>query len=345
MVKYVVRRKFVASVPRKPGSQITRLLGYAGVDTPPELWMGSRLFTAFLLSLAASTLPLIATQATGQDFGWGAPAKMNIAFLLGVTVLSFFLTFIAFLLLTYLHLYYVIHDRTKRVEDILPDFLLMVAAHMHAGLTPFAALQAAARPEFGPMEREVRDIGARAMGSETFTDAIEQLTWRIDSSMLRRTIAFFENGLRSGGKLANLLETSAEEIRDLDEIRRETVLNTRTYTIFLVFILCGGLPLLLAISTEFLNIFTKMQAQVNTDDSKAMGNMLAPSLKLSSGFVGQMAIVIIVGTSILVSVFIGVIGEGKVLFGLKYFPPMAIAAYSFYAIIKMVLAGFLGAFF
>lgn len=345
MSKYVVRRKFVSSVPKRPGTQFTQLLGYAGIDTPPELWMGSRMFTAFIISMLACTLPFIAMQISGQDLGYGTPQKVNIAFLLGVTALAFFVAFISFLLFTYLHLYYIIHDRTKRVEEILPDFLLMVAAHMHAGLTPFAALQAAARPEFGPMEKEIRDIAARSMGSETFTDSIQQLTWRIDSPMLRRTIAFFENGLRSGGKLANLLETSAEEIRDLDEIRRETILNTRTYTIFLIFILVGGLPLLLAISTEFLSIFTKMQAQVNTDGAAAMGNMLAPSLKLSAEFVGQMAIVIIVGTSIMVSIFIGVISEGKVLFGLKYFPPMAFVAWAFYSLIKMVLGGFLGAFF
>jgi archaeal flagellar protein FlaJ len=344
MAKYVVRRKFVSSVPRRPGSQITRLLAYAGIDTPPELWMGGRLFLAFIVSVLAATAPFIAIALTNQDYGYGTLSKLNIAFFLGASVLAFFIGFIGFLAMTYLHLYYIIHDRTKRVEEILPDFLLMVAAHMHAGLTPFAALQAAARPEFGPMEKEIRDIGARSMGSETFTDAIEQLTWRIDSPMLRRTIAFFENGLRSGGKLAQLLETSAEEIRDLDEIRRETVLNTRTYTIFLVFILLGGLPLLLAISTEFLALFSDMQKQISTDDaSTSVSSAISPQVKISPEFVNAMAIVIIIGNSILVGVFIGVIGEGKVLYGLKYSPPMAIVAFVIFTIIKSFLSTILGA--
>lgn len=345
MAKYVIQRKFISTVQRVPGNQLTRLLSYAGIDIPPEIWMGSQLFTTFILSILLSAVPLLFTQITGENIGFGTGGKLNFAFLLGYTVLAFFIAFISILALSYLHLYYVIHDRTKRVEEILPDFLLMVAAHMHAGLTPFAALQEAARPEFGPMEKEVREIAARAAGSETFGDALEQLTWRIDSPMLRRTIAFFENGLRSGGKLANLLETSAEEIRDIDEIRRETVLNTRTYTIFLLFILVGGLPLLLAISTEFLGIFTKMQANITADSSKAIGGMMSSKLNLSEDFVGKMAVVIIVGTSVLVSVFIGVIGEGKILFGLKYAPPMAIVAYLFFLMIKAGLHGFLGAFF
>jgi archaellum biogenesis protein FlaJ (TadC family) len=258
--------------------------------------------------------------------------------------LSGILAFLTTLTLIYLHLYYLIHDRIKRVEEVLPDFLLMVAAQMHAGLTPFAAFNAAARPEFGPLEKEIRSISARAVGTESFTDALLQLADRLDSPVLRRTISFFENGLRSGGKLASLLETAAEEIRDLDELRKETVLNTRTYTIFLIFILVAGLPLLLAISTEFLGIFTNMQKQVNTDASKMMGSMLAPSLNLSPEFVSQMAVVIIVGTALFVSVFIGVIGEGKIIFGLKYWPPLSIGAFLMFTFVKTFLHGFLSMF-
>ncbi len=345
MAKYIIQRKFLAALPKPQGSSITRLLTYAGIEQSPDLWMGSRLLLALTVAFLAAFVPFLAAQILNVDIGFGLPGHYNIPFLLGFMLLSASLGFVIVLGLVYFHLYYVIHDRTKRVEEVLPDFLLMVAAHMHAGLTPFAAFQSAARPEFGPLEKEVKSIASHSMGSESFTDALLALTEHMDSPILRRTIAFFENGLRSGGKLAQLLETAAEEIRDLDELQRETVLNTRTYTIFLVFILVGGLPILLAISTEFLGIFSKMQAQVNTGDMKSMGNMLAPTLNLQPEFVDKMAVVIIVGTSILVSVFIGVISEGKLLFGLQYAPPMALLAYLIFAALKTVLHGFLGVFF
>ena len=342
--KIVVQRRFVPIGPRTEGSSLSRLLGYAGIEQSPQIWLGSRLLLALTIALLAFALPPIICYATGSDIGFGTPGNLNLLFMTGFMFLSAMAGFALVLVLAYLHLYYIIHDRTHRVEDVLPDFLLMVAAQMHAGLTPFAAFNAAARPEFGPLEKEVKTIAARSVGTETFTDALLALADHIDSPVLRRTISFFENGLRSGGKLASLLETAAEEIRDLDELRKETVLNTRTYTIFLVFILIGGLPLLLAISTEFLAIFSKMQANINTDSVKIMGNMLAPSLNLSAEFVNQMATVIIVGTALLVSIFIGVIGEGKVLFGLKYWPPLAIASFLVYLGVKTFLHGFLGVF-
>ncbi len=344
MDRIVVQRRFVPIAPRRGGSLLTQLLGYAGIERSPQLWLGSRLLMAMSVALAATVLPPLAAYAMNSDMGFGAPGAFNLTYMVGFMLLSGILAFLLVLVLVYMHLYYLMHDRVRRVEDVLPDFLLMVAAQMHAGLTPFAAFNAAARPEFGPLEREIKTITARAVGTESFTDALMALADHIDSPVLRRTISFFENGLRSGGKLANLLETAAEEIRDLDELRKETVLNTRTYTIFLIFILVGGLPLLLAISTEFLGIFSKLQSQVNVNSTTMMGNMLAPSLNLSPDFVGQMAIVIIVGTAMLVSIFIGVISEGKVLYGLRYWPPLAVMAYFFFFIVKTVLHGFLGMF-
>lgn len=345
MADIVIKRKFMAMQPKEGGTTVAKLLVYAGIEQSTEIWLGSRLLMAFSVGFFASFIPVIVSFLLKADIGFGAPGSFNFIFMFGYMLMAFALTFSAVVTLVYLHLYYNIHDRTRRVEGILPDFLLMVAAHMHAGLTPFAAFQSAARPEFGPLEKEVRRIVAYSMGSESFTDAISALTRNIDSPIMRRTIAFFENGLRSGGKLANLLETAAEEIRDLEEIRRESVLNTRTYTIFLVFILVGGLPVLLAISTEFLGIFSKMQANISADSISAAGSMLAPTLNLSAEFVNQMGIVIIVLTSTLVSVFIGVISEGKVLFGLKYMPILAIMSFAIYFAIKTVLHGFLGVFF
>ncbi|MDE1798055.1 MAG: hypothetical protein KGH63_01460, partial [Candidatus Micrarchaeota archaeon] len=164
MVKYVIQRKFMAALPKPEGSSINRLLTYAGIEQSPDLWMGSRLLLAMGAAAAFAFLPVIFSQLTGANLGFGIPGHYNLAFLIGYMVLSATLSFVGVLGLVYFHLYYVVNDRTKRVEEVLPDFLLMVAAHMHAGLTPFAAFQSAARPEFGPLEKEVKSIASHSMG-------------------------------------------------------------------------------------------------------------------------------------------------------------------------------------
>src|SRR3989338_3292534 len=343
MASIIVQRKFSFAIVCQQADRISKLLFYAGIDTSSEIWVGSRVLIALLMAGIGFLVPLSVLRFAGV-FGSFDQAMASSSLILmfslsiGLAVTMFFAS--AFIM--YLHLYYIIHDRAKRVEDVLPDFLLMVAANLRAGLTPFSAFQASARPEFGPLEKEIRIISARAMGSESFVDALGQLSRRIDSPVLQRTISFFENGLRSGGKLAQLLETSAGETREIEELRREKVLTTKTYSIFLVFILVMGLPLLLAISTEFLGTFAKIQANLSTDDLKNVTSFIVPKLSIDVGFITQMSIVIIIGTSVLVSVLIGVISEGKMLFGLKYAIPLSLASDAMFVVFKALIGGFIG---
>jgi pilus assembly protein TadC len=347
MKKIVIGKKFIETKQKETNTRLAKLLVYAGIDEPSDMWLGSRITIALIIGFLLSISPVVLSYLLNKDLGFGLPGNYKLVYMIGYMMILFIIGLTGTLTLFYLHLYYLIHDNTKRVEEVLPDFLLMIAANMHAGLTPFAAFQAAARPEFGPLEKEVKKVAAYSLGTESFTDALNALTNNIDSNVLRRTIAFFENGLKSGGKLANLLETAAEEIRDLDELKKETILNTRTYTIFLIFILVIGLPVLLAISTEFLTMFTGMQAEISSSSQSSLqgiAGMISPSLSLSSEFVNNAAIGLIFLTALLVSIFIGVISEGKILYGLKYMPPLAVGAYIIYFIIKTMLHGFLAAF-
>ncbi|VVC00614.1 Type II secretion system (T2SS), protein F [uncultured archaeon] len=342
MAKYVIDKKFSSFYKPRGKDRIGRLLAYAGIDANPEIWLGSRILIVLLFGIVGALLP-ISLFALFKSSGipllsdTGLSARVIVAFASG----AFFALVAAILI--YMHLYYLVQERTQRVEKVLPDFLLMVAANLRSGMTPFAAFQASARPEFGPLQSEITYVSSRSLGSESFSDALRGLTVTIDSAVLRRMITFFENGLKSGGKLAYLLETSAEEIRETEEMRKQMLLNTKTYAIFVVFILLFGLPLLLAISTQFLSVFTKIQANISTDSSQSMiAGISAGKTTIDPKFIDQMTIVIIIGSSILTAVLVGVISEGKLLYGLKYFPPLALGSGVFFWIFKTVISGFVG---
>ena len=344
MKKYVIERRFSSFFKPRPKDKIAQLLAFAGIDTHPDVWFGSRILIVLLIGLVGALLPI----SIFRFFDLAAYPVLIPPTLAGKLVLSFAVGLAAAILtaiLIYMHLYYLVTERTARVDAVLPDFLLMVAANMRSGMTPFAAFQASARPEFGPLQTEILYVSSLSLGSESFADALRQLTATIDSAILRRTIMFFENGLRSGGKLAYLLETSAEEIRETDEMRTQMIVNTKTYAVFLVFILVFGLPLLLAISSQFLSVFTKIQANIGGGggSTSMIGGLSAPKVKLDIKFIDQMTIIIIVGTAILTSILVGVISEGKLLFGLKYFPPLALASLFIFYICKTLIGGFVGA--
>lgn len=341
--KYVIDKRFSAFFRPKAKDRVGRMLAYAGIDTVPEVWMGSRILIVILVGIIGALLPFsilpyldLAGYPVLSDPSVAARLIASIMIGIGFAALSG--------ILIYMHLYYLITDRTQRVEAVLPDFLLMVAANLRSGMTPFAAFQAAARPEFGPLQTEIAYVSSRALGSESFADALKGLTSNIDSPMLRRLIVFFENGLKSGGRLAYLLETSAEEIRETEDIKRQMVINTKTYAIFVVFILLFGLPLLLAISTQFLGVFAKVQTSIGEagQEGGGLAGLSAPKIKVDVRFIDQMTYVIILGTAVLTAMLVGIIAEGRTLYGLKYFPPLAVAAMVMFLIFKAIISGFIG---
>jgi flagellar protein FlaJ len=347
MAKYVIEKRFSQFSRPRSRDRVSQLLAYAGVETPPEIWLGSRILLIILFGMVGFLLPFSAIQLFKIEVPFFRTATLADQFVLGI-VLGLAFSLLS-LLLIYLHLYYLIADRTKRVDKVLPDFLLMVAANLRSGMTPFAAFQAAARPEFGPLQTEINYVSSRSLGSESFTDAMRELTVTIDSAILRRMVGFFENELRSGGRLAYLLETSAEEIRETEEMRRQMLVTTKSYAIFLAFILLFGLPLLLAISTQFLTIFAKFEANLSEGASGgssaggSLGALAAPKLKIDVKFIEQAGFITIAGTCLLTSLLIGIIMEGRLLYGLKYFPPFAIASTLLFFFFKGVIGGFVGA--
>jgi flagellar protein FlaJ len=342
MAKYTIDKKFSAFFKPRSKDKVASLLAYAGIESNPSIWMGSRILIIALFGIIGVLIPISVFPMLNLT-AYGVPKDLSLSatIVFSAVIGAALALFVA--LLIYMHLYYIINERTQRVEAVLPDFLLMVAANLRAGMTPFAAFQSSARPEFGPLQNEVIYVSSSALGTESFSDALTRLTENIDSAILRRIVVFFENGLKSGGKLAYLLEVSAEEIRETQEMRRQMMINTKSYAIFVVFILLFGLPLLLAISSQFLIVFTKIQSNIGTSDVSATGvsGIASPKITIDVGFIEQLSYFIIIGSALLTSVLVGVIAEGKLLYGLKYSPPLALGALFFFTIFKMVISGFL----
>jgi pilus assembly protein TadC len=342
MVRYTIDKRFSPFFKERNTDRLTKLLAYAGIESNPNIWFGSRLLTVLLFGIVGLLIPFaLFPYLDLKDFGLLADSSFMMRLLVSFAFGIFFS--LAVVLLIYMYVYYLINERASRVDAILPDFLLIVAANLRSGMTPYAAFQSSARPEFGPLQTEIIYVSSLSMGNESFSDALRELTTTIDSAILRRVVVFFENGLKAGGKLAYLLETSADEIRETEEMKRQMMINAKTYAVFVAFILVLGLPLLLAISTQFMTVFTKVQSSLGTGSGGAQlsGAIPQPKINIDVKFIDQLAFVLIIGNSIFTSILVGIISRGKILFGLKYSPPLAFASLFFFFVFKTVIGGFL----
>lgn len=329
-------RRFADLAGGRLKARIARMLMYSGVEADVDIWLGSRLLVAFLFALAAALLPWTVLkyynifELTGENIATAAALPALYASLGGALLVFLFVLF-----LFYMHIFYIIEDRTNRIEDVMPDFLMLVAANLNAGMPVFQAFTYAARPEFGPLEEEVKKAAIRASSTESLSQALIRLSEAVDSPLFRRTIALLERGIRSGGSLAKLLETTSAELRRTQEMSRELQASTRTYALFLGFIMIILMPVLFAVSIQFLDMFISISSTYAPQQGAFNIPIFSGKVGVTVDFIIIVSYVMMVICSLLTSALIGVIYEGKQLYGLKYFPVITMLSFAVFFIGRM----------
>ena len=343
-----ISRIFSIIIPKKfIDTKIKIALTYAGSRDDAKRWAGLRLFIATLLGaigflIPFSLIPLINVLLGTEIYFEGL---LNLIVMIGMGLTFFLVTLILF----YLHISYVIDGRKKMVENILPDFLYLVGNNLKSGMSPFYAFRSAVRPEFGPLSEEIKIATQKSLGVESFSDALREIGQRIDSKVLNDTTKFFAQALRSGGHLAQLIETTASDIKQTNRLKTELVTSTRMYTMFILFVVIIASPMLLAVSVQFLNILGSIQTQTaglgGTDASVAGGPQFASGgISITPEFMTMVSYGIVIINSFLASIFIGLLGGGRIRDGLKYAPIMAGIGIVLLMVFLAAIGGLLGGF-
>ncbi|MEW6722252.1 MAG: type II secretion system F family protein [Candidatus Micrarchaeota archaeon] len=327
-------RRIGAALPGPVLAHFARKLRHAGIREDVRVWLGVRTLLAFCAGSVLMLLYLII---------YNPIATPESALIVCGLVSGGFAASGA---LTYLGLYFRITDRTSAVERILPDLLMLTVSNLRAGMSPFSAFVSASRPEFGALHREVMVSAARASGTSSLVDALREIGENFDSPVLGRIITLFAKGIRSGGTLTKLLHSSAEEVRNIQDLRAELASATRTYVIFLGFIIVLVMPFLLSVSLQFLTVFLRLQAETGSEEAVPIGDIpsFAGAVLITAQEMEAVSLATLVITSMLASCLLGIVVRGRALYGLKYFPWFAIASALSFFMARAVVGSFLSAF-
>ncbi len=327
-------RRIGSALPKSVLAYFSGLLMVAGIRKDVRVWLGARLLLSFLFGSILLSLYLVMFNP--------------IATLSSVTISAalFLSGFFFVALISYLQLYYVIAERASQLEKVLPDFLLLTVSNLRAGMSPFASFVQGARPEFGPFYDELRFSAAKSGGKAPLSEALLEVSSRFDSQILERTVNLFSKGLRSGGHLARLLTSIAQDVRRIQDLRAELTASTRTYTIFLGFILIVIMPFLLSVSTHFVTVFLKINQETVTGSVPTTLNlqMFSGKILITASDMVMLSTVVMVVNSFLVSILIGVISRGRALYGVKYFPLLAVGSLIMFQLSKTFIESFLSGF-
>jgi archaeal flagellar protein FlaJ len=324
--------------------QVSKWLKYAGSKDDERVWLGTRIFLSLLMGAIGFLIPFSVIPLINVLF------ETEIYFVPAIGIILMFVLGLLGTMLTvglfYLHISYVIDGRKKMVEKILPDFLFLVGNNLRSGMTPFYAFRSAIRPEFGPLSEEIKIATQKSLGIESFADSLKSIANRIDSKVLVDTTKFFAYALRSGGKLAQLIETSAKDIKQTNELKRELVSSTRMYMMFIIFVVVIASPMLLAVSVQFLTILSGIQAKtagISTGaNSVGAVGLAGGGVSITPEFMQLMGVILIISNSILAGIFMGILSGGKVRDGLKYAPPLCLVGLILFWIILQAVGGLVG---
>src|SRR3989338_2353346 len=322
------RRFYITSasvLPWKYRNYVSNLILFSGEkELTADDWLGSANLLALLGFLAFLLVPLA---IAGQNF-W-----LYLFFGITFAILSHVMVVVL--------LNIKMEDRSERIEQVLPDFLQLTAANVRAGMTPFIALKYSSKKEFGPLKDEIDFIVSKSLSTVNFADVILSMSKRIKSTLLERTLRLFTNAIRTGGHIATLLEDIAKDIIETRSLKRELVTNTKAYTMFIMFMVILGTPLLLSISLAFLQNMLTLQPERPVETSFAGTSGLINEIKITLPFMTRISIIFLVITGFLSGVLMGVIKEGSFFYGTRYTPAIIISSVILFFILNYLVSGFL----
>jgi hypothetical protein len=329
---------------RKRIKKLETEMAAAGIDIAPEAFAGYLSLNVIVVSIILSLVLMIypdtsnlIVSGTGILFGFDIPAAVvGVAFffiMLGVVYLS---------TLTLLSTYLIMRSETRRnvLEASLPDFLTLVASNIKAGMSLDQSMWYSAKPEFGLLSTEVKSIIKSSFSGESLEVALDRLAMRFDSKVFTRTISLLKQASATGGELTEVLERTAEDVRNTAIMKKEIAASLIVYEILVLFASVIGTPFLFAVSQKLIEIFE----QVPLPSAGGVEGPFGLSVGASSGPLVTsteflfFAIPTIFVTALFSSFIVSVIRTGTKNQGLKYFPFLLVGALLVFFVVSTVLA-------
>lgn len=319
--------KFFTLYPEKLQKRLKQTLSYASFSVKPERYGGIVLVNIFMLSIGIAFWAFFLTSAL-------------------IALIAFIGTFIVSHVLLLMLLELIADNRGKLIETVLPDVLNLFSINLKSGHTTSQALLQSAKPEFGLFKDEIDRIGTEIALGKSFDESMMDLTSRIKSVKLERAMRLIVSAHDSGGKLSDLAESIAEDLRQQKEITNQVKAQIDVYAIFIFIAISFGAPLLYALSTVLIRVVNEVMAEVSVGIPQNMPtNVLVNQSPISASFVFTYAVVALTLRVIFGSFTLGLIKDGKERDGLKYIPILALIAFAVFFAVRFALNYMMGEFF
>lgn len=313
------------SLPQKYRDALELEAKYASISNLERLTVSLGSFSLFISMIGSLILPY-------------GPIVRSSVFLLAAPAVS--------LLVPYLIVSIAAERRKSEIENVLPDALLLISANLKSGVSIDKAFLMSARDEFGPLAEELRLTAMQMFSGEPVEESLMEMEDRNKSELFKETLKLLVDGIESGGNTAQLLESSADDIRNSLELQEEINSNIRMYVIFILMAAVVGAPLLFSISVYMSETTANMWSGTNIGDLQSQGQMglsfQAPEVDTS--FFEQFSVMAIITINFFAAIIISEIKNANVKEGAKYIPIMITVSVVLFFLVKNSISSVMGGF-
>ncbi len=283
-----------------------------------------------------ATIPGFAILVIGSIVAFALGIPIYFDWLVGIGGAALYVAFI------YLYLEYLIDNRKTKVETMLPDFFQIVAANLRSGISLERAMLLAARPEFGFLSDDVKEMTRRVFGGETLEVSIKDFAAKYRSYQLRHAVRMITEALRYGGAMADLIAQISRDIRSQQLIQKEVAGQLMMYSIFVAFAGLIAAPVLYGLTTQMIIITDGVWNGILASNPGGLPTTGVAFLKPSPPKItpaeyqafSYAAILIITAFA---SLIMSAISTGSAVRGLRLLPVFVIIGFIIYFIVQNVI--------
>ncbi len=255
-------------------------------------------------------------------------------------------------LITGLVLYFIydviIFKRTQRMEEVLPDFLELVATNLRGGLSLEQSLWASITPEFSVLSDEISLTAKKVLTGTDLDTALMELGKKYDSSMMKRTMSIIVSEIRTGGAMADILDRMIMNMKNSKKIRMEMRTSVLSYMIFIGAVVIVIAPGLFALSYNIMELvgeFSQRLASASDTGGLTGIPMSFSAISPDTGAFMNFSMASIILISICSSIIVAMLEKGSIRAGIKYVPIFLGGAMACYFLFFSVLTAIFQALF
>ncbi|MFH0973820.1 MAG: type II secretion system F family protein [Candidatus Micrarchaeota archaeon] len=236
-----------------------------------------------------------------------------ILYALHLSLLTSSISFIAVLSLTVAIPINMRDARIAAIEEALPDVLKHMAFVLRAGGTTESAVTEVANANYGLLSKDFRNSLRAIREGKSFDEVLNQQAKRSGSLLFKRTALIVTDARRAGAGIADVMFQIADDAREVSRIKRERYSRTTMHVIFLVTAALLLAPFIFGFTLSIVNY-------INVGITGALPN--APKTNMCE--LNMLLLLFISAQTIITSIALGIIREGKTIKYILYAPLMVL---------------------